>query len=116
MATNASLALVNSPGRPCMNRGVNVSERPLVSWQLPVRMHVPLAKEKKQLLFGEIRVNQGQRYAMKGKVPRRIPGILPFVGHRNHEWNHLYNEDVISTALALFGRRRAGRIAFDPRV
>src|SRR5262249_26209620 len=45
-AADSSLDLVNSPGRPRVNRRVDVTERPLVGRQLTVRMHVPFAKKE----------------------------------------------------------------------
>ena len=44
-------------------------------------MHVPFARQQDELVLGKLGVDHRQRNAMKREVPRRIPRILPFVGH-----------------------------------
>src|SRR5262249_46554315 len=73
--------LVNTPGCPCMDWGIHISKRPLISWNLAVRMHVPFAQHQRELFLRKVRINKRQRYAMKGQVPSRVPGILPLVRH-----------------------------------
>src|SRR5678815_2640344 len=50
-STPLLLDLVNAPRRPGVNRWINVAEGPLISRQLTVRMHVPLAQHQQQLVF-----------------------------------------------------------------
>lgn len=42
---------------PSVNRGVNVSEIPLVCGNLTIRLHIPLPGEHVKLLLGERRIN-----------------------------------------------------------
>src|SRR5262245_24240864 len=46
VATTAAflLDLVHAPRGPGVHRRIDVAERPFVRWNLPVRMHVPLAQ------------------------------------------------------------------------
>ena len=76
------LDLVHTPGCPRVDRRIHVSQCPFVCRQLAIGMHVPLPQHQYQLLFGEIRIHQGQGDAVKGQVPGRVPRILPLVGHR----------------------------------
>ena len=73
--------LVDAPGRPRVDGRVDVSEGPLVSRDLPVGMHIPLAQEEDELLLGELRIDPRHRDHVEGEVPRRVPGVLPLVGH-----------------------------------
>ena len=73
--------LEHAPGRPGMDGRVHVAESPLVSGQLAVRVHIPFAREQRELVLGELGVHHRQRDAMKRQIPRGIPRILPFVGH-----------------------------------
>jgi len=49
-----------------------------------VRVHVPLAQEKNQLIFGKIWIDFGEGDHMERQVPRSIPWVLPLVGHANN--------------------------------
>src|SRR5438876_4564025 len=57
---HATFNFVNAPGRPGVNGGIYVAESPFVSGKLAVRMHVPFAKEKDELLFGEIGIDESE--------------------------------------------------------
>src|SRR5262249_44372060 len=48
--------LENAPGRPGVDRRIDVAERPFVSGKLAVRMHVPFAREQEELDLGEFGV------------------------------------------------------------
>ena len=50
--------LVNPPHRPGMHGWVHIREIPLVRRELPVRVHVPLAKQEQKLLLREIRIDR----------------------------------------------------------
>src|SRR5262249_13215481 len=43
LAVPLLINLVNPPRGPGMNRGIYVSKCPLVSWELPIRVQIPLA-------------------------------------------------------------------------
>ena len=83
-AASLLIDLVDPPGSPGMHRRVDVVEVSLVRGQLPVRVHVPLPEQQQQLVFCELGIDEGQRYAVKGQIPCSIPRILPFVGHGDH--------------------------------
>jgi hypothetical protein len=46
-------------------------------------MQVAAPKEEAELLLGEGGIDHGERDRMEGEIPRREPGILPRVGHRD---------------------------------
>src|SRR5260370_18052813 len=50
--------LVYAPCRPGVHWRIHFAQRPLVSRNLSVGMHLPLAQHQCQLLLGEIRVDQ----------------------------------------------------------
>ena len=83
VAALLAVDLEHPPGRPGVDRRVDVGERPLVGRQLAVRVHVPLAGQHHELLLGELGVDQRERDAVEGEVPGGVPGILPFVRHRD---------------------------------
>ena len=65
-----------------MNRRVHVAEIPFVGRKLTVRVHVPLAEHEHELILRKIRIDERQRNAVEGEIPRRVPRVLPSVGHR----------------------------------
>ena len=77
------LFLIDRPGRQDVHGGIDVAEGPLVGWDLAVRVHVPLPQHEQELLLGEAGVDQAEGDAMEGQVPGRVPGVLPFVRHRD---------------------------------
>src|SRR6195256_4306694 len=66
-----------------MHRRVDVTEIPLVGGNLSVGVRIEVPQHQQKLILGEIEVHQRKGDRMKSQVPRRIPGILPLVGHRN---------------------------------
>ncbi len=62
---------------------VHVTEVPLIGRQLAVGVQVVPAQHQLHLLLGEIRVDDRERQGVEGQVPRRVPGVLPLVGHRD---------------------------------
>ena len=66
-----------------MDRWINVAESPFVSWNLSVGVQVPFTQEQNHLLFCKIGIDPGEGNHVEGKIPCCVPGILPFVGHRN---------------------------------
>ena len=51
---------------------------------------------------------------MKGKVPRRIPGIFPFVGHRDDIVVVQVEPFLVAPLMAVCGRRGERRVAVEP--
>ena len=76
--------LEDAQRRPGVHGRVDVAERPLVGGQLAVRVHVPLAAQQDQLRLRELGVDVRERDAVEGEIPRRVPRVLPRVGHRDH--------------------------------
>ena len=75
--------LEHAPRGPGMHRWIDVPEGPLVSGYLPVRVHVPLARQEHELLLGKFCVEIRERNAVEGEVPGCVPGVFPFVRHRD---------------------------------
>ena len=98
----AARRLVESVGvdrRPRMDRRVHVAEVPLVRGKLTVRMQVLRAEHELELVLGEVLVHHGERDDMEGEVPRREPGVLPLVRHRDD----VGVEHVLPMDVAAFG-------------
>src|SRR5581483_5356407 len=96
------------------DRRVHVVERPLVRRELAVRVHVPLGKQQRELLLGEVWVDQREWDAMEGEVPGREPRIFPRVRHREHLGGVEVPPARVPAALALGRWRGAGGIAVEP--
>src|ERR1700730_15808260 len=113
-AANAALDFVNAPSGPSVNGGIYIAKGPLVSGQLAVGIHIPFAQEEHELILGEVRVDNGQRDAVKGQIPRRVPGVFPFVGHRNDVVVIKLRPILISSVPAFLGWSRLSRVAGEP--
>ena len=105
---------VHAQGCPRVHGRVHVAEAPLVSRQLPVRVHEPLTAEKQQLVLGGRRVEMRERDTVEAQIPCRVPRVFPLVGH---------DEDVVAvemppggvpSAPACRGRSRLRGIAVEP--
>ena len=95
-----------------MHRRVDVAEGPFVGGQLAIGMHVALMEHQQQLVLGKVTVDQRHRNAMKGQVPRGVPGVLPGIGHEDDIIVAQMPPSLIAAAL---GRRRwPGRITPQP--
>ncbi len=97
-----------------MHRRIDVAERPLVGRDLPVRVHVPLAQQQHELLLGELGVDAGEREHVERQVPRRVPRVLPLVGHREHVAVVEVGPVGVAARQAGGGRRRLRGIAVEP--
>ena len=97
-----------------MDRRIDVAERPLVRGQLPVRVHVPLAREEQELPLGELRVDQRERDAVEGEVPGREPWVLPLVGHREDVFGVELPPLRIPPVPTRGGRQRLAGVAIQP--
>jgi hypothetical protein len=53
-ATTLLLNLIDAPRGPRVNRRIHIAKGPLISRQLAVRMHVPLAQHQEKLIFCEL--------------------------------------------------------------
>ena len=60
---------------------VHVAEVPLVGRDLARRVQVGLGEHEVELALGEVGVDHAQGDGVEGQVPRRVPGVLPLVGH-----------------------------------
>src|SRR5580765_5671898 len=112
--THTPLDLINAPCGPRMHRGIHISKCPFVRRQLTVGMHVPLAEQQDELLLGKIRINNSQRDAVKRQVPSGVPGILPFVRHRNDVVVIKVRPILVAASEPFFRRRRAYWITLKP--
>ncbi len=99
---------------PRVHGRVGVGEVPFIGRKLPVGVHVPLPAEEDQLRLGELRVDVGQRDAVKGEVPGGVPRVLPLVGHRDDVAVVEVRPLVVAAAAALRWRWREGGIAIEP--
>lgn len=68
-----------------MHGRVHIPKVPLVRWNLPVRLHVPLACKYVELLLGECGVNEGQRNAVERRVPCSEEWVFPSMSRRISE-------------------------------
>ncbi len=107
---------VDAPRRPSLHGRIHVRKIPFVRRKLPVGMHVPFAHKQDELILREIRIDQRHRHAMKGKIPRRIPRVLPLVRHRNHVGVMQVRPFVIAPELPSRVGCRLSGIALKPAV
>src|SRR5262249_18776903 len=106
--------LVNAPGGPGVDRRVDVAERPLISGKLTVGMPLPLAQEEQELFLCEVWVHKGERDAVKSKIPSGVPGVFPFVWHRNDIGVVYVRPVAIPANPARLGWLRLSRITRQP--
>src|SRR5215467_3775976 len=79
-----ALGIEDCPRRQGQDRRIDIVEVPLVSRDLSVGVHVPLAQHQQDLLLGKLRIDMRKRNAVKPEVPGSEPRKLPLVGHRDH--------------------------------
>mmetsp|Transcript_122492 Transcript_122492/g.305913 ORF Transcript_122492/g.305913 Transcript_122492/m.305913 type:complete len:246 (-) Transcript_122492:1094-1831(-) len=96
-----------------MHWGVHIGEVPFERRKLTIGMHVPLADNEPQLALGKVWVHQGQGEAMEGQIPRRIPGELPLIRHRDDVAVVHMIPIAISDVSPLLGRFWTRRVAFE---
>jgi len=113
-ATLPPVDLEDAPGGPCVNRRIDIAERPLVRRELPVWVHVPLAREQRELVLCELRVDQSERHAVKRQVPGGVPRVFPFVGHGDHVGVVQVQPFAVTAVLSLRRRRGLGRVTDQP--
>ena len=71
LARAAPLHVVDAPDRPGVHRRVQVGELPLVGRNLAVGVLELLEQQQPELLFGELRIDQGERLRSGTPGPRR---------------------------------------------
>jgi hypothetical protein len=79
-------------------------------------VHVPLAGHEQELLLGKIRIDDGERDAVESQIPSGVPGVLPFVGHRNNIGVVKVTPFMIAPVQSFLRRVGAGRVAFEPAI
>ncbi len=77
-------------------------------------MLVPFAHNQIELALGKLWIDQRERNAVKGQVPRCVPGKFPFIGHRHHPLVVEMPPLGVATVQALWRRWWLARIAFEP--
>ena len=97
-----------------MHWWIDVAERPFVRGKLAVGMHVPLARQQHELLFGETRIHDGESECLKCQVPRGVPRVLPLVRHRENIGIVQVGPLVIPSTFSLGRRRRLAWVALQP--
>ena len=90
-----------------MHRRVDVAEVPLVGGDLAARVEVRLRQHQVELALGEVGVDHRQRHAVEREVPRRVPRVLPLVGHRDDVVVDHVEPRLVAAAPA---RRRPQRV------
>src|SRR5205823_6919447 len=105
---------VNAPHCPGMNRWIDVAKRKLIGRNLAVRVHVPFAQEKIELLFGEMRIDLREWDHVEREVPRRKPRILPLVWHRDDVAIEKVRPFFVPAVESLGRRWRLRRITRQP--
>jgi hypothetical protein len=66
-----------------MDRRVHIAKVPLIGRDLTVGMEIEPGEHEVELLLGEVGVDGRQGNGVKRQIPSGIPGVFPFVGHRN---------------------------------
>jgi hypothetical protein len=96
-----------------MDRGIHVAEVPLVGGDLAAGVQVAGLQKELQLFFAEVLIHQRQRRDVEGQIPGGVPGIFPFVRHRDH-----VRVDHVSPAVVadgtLIGFVRLNAVLFEP--
>ena len=65
------------PHIPSMYGGIDVSKVPLVRWDLPIWLHVPLSRQQVELLLRERRVDHRERNTVECGIPSCEKRIFP---------------------------------------
>ncbi len=84
VAAELQVEVVHEQRGERVHRWVDVAEVPLVGRDLPARVQVRGRQHQVELSLGEVGVDHHQRDRVERQVPRRVPRVLPLVGHRDH--------------------------------
>src|SRR5947208_2440176 len=79
--------------------------------RMRLRLYIAIQLE---LVLGELRVDLRQREAVERQVPRRVPRVLPLVGHGDDVGVIEVRPVGVAAALARLGRRGLRGIAVHP--
>lgn len=125
-----TLNLEDTERRPGVNRRVDITEIPFVSVKgqsaltpspsghsrrkLAIRMAIPLAGEKIELLFGKVRIDHGEGDAVKASIPRSKEGVLPRIWHRQDVIAVKVLPRRVANALPTWGWWRLARVTVRP--
>src|SRR5207244_6364757 len=93
--------LVNDPGGPGVDERIHITKSKFVSRHLAVRVHVPFAQEKIELLLREVRIDFRKWNHVESEVPCREPGIFPFVRHGDDVAVEKMSPFVVAAELSL---------------
>ena len=99
-----------------MDRRVDVAEVPLVRRQLAARVEVQLVQHQLELVLGEVDVDHRQRHGVEGEVPRRVPRVLPRVGHRDDVVVDHVEPAAVAHVAALAVAQRVHVVLLEPAV
>ncbi len=99
-----------------MNRRVDVAEVPFVGRDLTVRVQVALLQQQQDLLLGVGRIDQSERHGVERQIPRRVPGILPLVRHRDDVGVHHVRPVGVAVAAAIRPPGRRATVRRQPGV
>ena len=99
-----------------VHRRVDVAEVPLVRRDLAGRVEVHLGEHQVELRLGEVGVDHGERQAVEGEVPGRVPRVLPRVGHRDDVVVDHVEPRLVAHAPALRMAHRVRVVLLQPHV
>eukprot|EP00053_Salpingoeca_punica_P018048 m.175423 g.175423 ORF g.175423 m.175423 type:complete len:782 (+) comp17347_c0_seq5:171-2516(+) len=105
---------VDAKDSPRMHRRIDVAKGKLIGWDLPVRVHVPLAQHHGQLLLGKGRVYAAHGNHVEGEVPGCVPWVFPLVRHGDDVAVEEVHPVGVAAAEPLARRRRLVTVALEP--
>ena len=115
VASQRLLGAMEKERRKGVDRWVHVTEVPLVGWNLTVRVQVGPTEHQFHLLLGEVGIHDRDRERVERQVPGRVPGILPFVGHRDDvPVQHVEPLRIAGTPISVM--QRIGLVLVQPVV
>src|SRR6516164_6838688 len=110
LAAMLAVYFINPPRRPSVHRRIDITERPFISGQLAIGVHIPVARQQQQLVLGKARIDRCQGDGMKREIPGRIPWVFPFVRHRDDVGIVQMQPVGIASLPPRCGRRRRERV------
>ena len=100
---------------PGVNRRIHIAEVPFVGRNLTGGVQEKFLQHQVKLLLGEVEIDDAQCHGVKRQVPRRVPRILPFVGHGNYVLvDHVEPFDIAK--LLAVGIQRIDAVLLQPLV
>src|SRR5271156_5230613 len=115
LAPQGLLCSMEKQGRPSVDWRVDIAEVPLICRNLAAGVHVKPFEHEIDLLLGELGVHDRYRDRVEREVPGRIPGIFPFVGHRDDVVvEHV--EPFLVPEVPASGNQRVGAMVVQPLI